>query len=67
MEYAGTAHNRTVYASPPLAARLRLCRVIPLRFIPAQNLRHSLPTMEMLRIFLSGPPNRHKQPGRYAK
>jgi hypothetical protein len=32
---------------------------------PTQNLRHILSALEMLRIFLFGPPKRHIQPERY--
>jgi hypothetical protein len=35
--------------------------------IPTPKLRHSLVALEMLRISLFGPPNRRKQPERYAK
>jgi hypothetical protein len=68
MVYAHTAHNRSVYASPPLAARATvLLGRSAYGLAPTQNLRHSLSALEMLRISLSGPPNRHIQPERYAK
>jgi hypothetical protein len=42
-------------------------QVIPLRSIPTPLLRHSLSALEMLRISLSGPPKRRKQPERYVQ
>jgi hypothetical protein len=39
MEYAATAHNRTVYASPPLAARATERRKQPER---NTNIMHAL-------------------------
>jgi hypothetical protein len=33
--------------------------------IPTQNLHHILSALQMLRICLSGPPKRRKQPERY--
>jgi hypothetical protein len=34
---------------------------------PTPSFTHSLSALEMLRISLSGPPNRRKQPGRYVQ
>jgi hypothetical protein len=66
MEYGTTAHNRSVYASPPVGRLGRwFYQIIPLCFIPTQNLCHSLPALEMLRISLFGLPNRRKHPERY--
>jgi hypothetical protein len=67
MVYGATSHNRTVYASPPVGGSVSgFARSFAL-LIPTQNLRHSLTALKMLRIFLFGPPNRRKQPERYAK
>jgi hypothetical protein len=67
MKYAHTAHNRTVYASPPVGGSdSGLPRSIA-SLIPTANLRHILSALQMLRICLSGPPKRRKQPGRYTQ
>jgi hypothetical protein len=66
MEYGQTAHNRSVYASPPVGGSgYGFARSIA-SLIPTQNLRHILSALEMLRISLFGPPKRRKQPERYA-
>jgi hypothetical protein len=66
MKNGTTSHNRTVYAAPPVGGlAYGFARSFAL-LIPTQNLRHSLSALEMLRISLSGPSNRRKQPERYA-
>jgi hypothetical protein len=67
---AKTAHNRPVYASPPVGGSAPATARSIASLIPTPLLRHSLPALEMLRISLSGPPNRHRaaglqQPERY--
>jgi hypothetical protein len=65
MWYAQTAHNRSVYASPPTAARApknrsranALCVVF---------LRHILARRNATHCFMGGP-KRRKQPERYTK
>jgi hypothetical protein len=71
-----TAHNRTVYASPPVggsasATARSIASLIPTPLL-LFCLRHSSSVLEMLRISLFGPPNRRQaegsqQPERYAK
>jgi hypothetical protein len=64
MEYGGTAHNRTVYASPPVGGSASekpqsgyaICGVF---------LRHILARRNAAHCFMGGP-KRHIQPGRYA-
>jgi hypothetical protein len=67
MEYGYTAHNRTVYATPPVGGLAYGFARSFATLIPTQNLRHILSALEMLRISLSGRPKRRKQPERYAK
>jgi hypothetical protein len=67
MGYGATAHNRTVYASPPVGGSASATARSIASLIPTPLLRHSLSALEMLRISLFGPPNRRKQPERYAK
>jgi hypothetical protein len=67
MKYAPTAHNRTVYASPPLAAWGFVRPGHSATLIPAAHCTHSLPALKLLRIFLFGLSNRRKQPERYAQ
>jgi hypothetical protein len=63
MEYASTAHNRSVYAAPAVAglASIRLGRLRLPRLIPAH-----LGGRSLLRKALLCPPKRRKQPERYA-
>jgi hypothetical protein len=66
MGYGSTAHNRTVYASPPVGGSgYGFARSIA-SLIPTQNLLHSLPALVLLRKPLFGLSNRRKQPERYA-
>jgi hypothetical protein len=66
VEGGGTSHNRTVYASPPVGGSgSGLPRSIA-SLIPTANLRHILSALQTLRVCLSGPPKRRKQPERYA-
>jgi hypothetical protein len=66
IEKGGTAHNRSVYASPPVGGSgYGFARSIA-SLIPTQNPRHSLSALVLLREPLSGPQNRHIQPERYA-
>jgi hypothetical protein len=61
-----TAHNRTVYASPPAGGSgYGFARSIA-SLIPTKNLRHILSALQMLRKPLFGPTKRRKQPERYA-
>jgi hypothetical protein len=65
MVYGKTAHNRTVYASPPVGGSgYGFARSIAL-LIPTQNLRHILPVLVLLRKPLYGLAKRRKQPERY--
>jgi hypothetical protein len=67
MEYGATAHNRSVYASPPVGGSgYGFARSIA-SLIPTQNLRHILSALQTLRVCLSGPPKRRKQPERYVQ
>jgi hypothetical protein len=50
--YAPTAHNRTVYASPPLAARLHKNAVGALPLLCVFSLPHFFVPVIMLRSFL---------------
>jgi hypothetical protein len=64
MEYGATAHNRSVYASPPVGGSgYGLPRSIA-TLIPTANLRHILSALVLLRKPLFGPPKRHIQPER---
>jgi hypothetical protein len=65
MEYGATAHNRSVYASPPVGGSASgfARSATP----PTAHSTHSLSALEMLRISLFGPPNRRQQPERYAQ
>jgi hypothetical protein len=67
MVYAPTAHNRPVYASPPLAARPPQRLGHSASPIPTPLLRHILSALQMLRICLFGRPKRRKQPERYVQ
>ena len=66
MEYGGTSHNRSVYASGAVA---------PLGYEKPQSayglyavfLRHIFAVAGTLRVPLSQPQKRHIQPERYAK
>jgi hypothetical protein len=66
MGYGTTAHNRSVYASPPLAARATKNRSRA-NALCAVFLRHIFAVAGMLRIPLSQPQNRHIQPERYVQ
>jgi hypothetical protein len=65
--YGKTAHNRTVYASPPVGGSgyVRLGHFASLH--SHGSLRHILSALRLLRKRLSGPPKRHIQPERYAQ
>jgi hypothetical protein len=61
---ATTAHNRTVYASPPVGgSAYGFARSFAL-LIPTQNLRHILSALQMLRICLSGRQTKRRRGGR---
>jgi hypothetical protein len=64
MECARTAHNRTVYASPPSAARGSVSLG---RFAPTLNSTHIFASSGNLRFPLSSLQKRHIQPERYAQ
>jgi hypothetical protein len=67
MKRGKTAHNRTVYASPPVGGLgFRSPRSVA-TLLPTAHSTHSLSALEMLRISLSGPPNRRIQPERYVQ
>jgi hypothetical protein len=65
MEYAQTAHNRSVYASPPTAARDPKNRSRPYGLYAA-FLRHILARRNATHCFMGGP-KRRKQPERYVQ
>jgi hypothetical protein len=67
IKIAGTSHNRSVYASPPVGGSGYGFARSFASLIPTQNLRHSLSALQTQRVCLFGPPNRRKQPERYAK
>jgi hypothetical protein len=64
MEYRGTAHNRTVSASPPVGGSVFRSARSFASLIPTPLSTHILPALQMLRICLSGLPKRRKQPER---
>jgi hypothetical protein len=45
MEYAATAHNRTVYASPPVGGSGSVLARSIASLIPTPKLRHNLPAL----------------------
>jgi hypothetical protein len=62
-----TAHNRTVYASPPFGGSgYALARSFAL-LIPTPKLRHILPALVLFHKPLSGLAKRRKQPERYVQ
>jgi hypothetical protein len=65
MVYGTTAHNRSVYASPPVGGSASATARSFASLIPTPLLRHILAALEMLRISLFGPSKRRKQPERY--
>jgi hypothetical protein len=67
MVYASTAHNRPVYASPPVGGSgFRSPRSVA-TLLPTAPSTHILSALQTLRVCLFGPPKRRKQPERYAK
>jgi hypothetical protein len=65
MEYARTAHNRSVYASPPVGGSASATARSFAALIPTPLLRHILPALVLLRKPLSGLAKRRKQPEHY--
>jgi hypothetical protein len=67
MKNGKTAHNRSVYTSPPVGGSASAMARSIASLIPTPLLRHSLPALKMLRIFLFGLSSRRKQPERYVQ
>jgi hypothetical protein len=65
MGYGHTAHNRSVYASPPVGGSASAMARSIATLIPTANLRHILPALVLLRKPLFGLAKRHIQPERY--
>jgi hypothetical protein len=66
MEYAQTAHNRSVYAAPPVGGLASIRLGHGLRHSHA-SFRHIFPALQMLRSCLFGRSKRRKQPKRYVQ
>jgi hypothetical protein len=68
MEYASTAHNRSVYASPPVGRLgLRKTTVGLTPFVRFFSATFFCACKNASHFFLSGAKKRHIQPERYAK
>jgi hypothetical protein len=65
--YARTAHNRTVYASPPSAARATKNRSRASPFVRFFSATIFCARKNAAHFSLSGAKNRRKQPERYAR
>jgi hypothetical protein len=67
MGYGVTAHNRTVYASPPVGGSGYVLARSFAALIPTPKLRHIFAALVLLRKPLSGLQKRRKQPERYVQ
>jgi hypothetical protein len=67
LKYGKTAHNRTVYASPPVGGSGYVLARSIASLIPTPKLRHIFAALVLLRKPLFGLQKHRKQPERYAQ